>query len=155
MNATRATWLPLGLLVLAAVVPLAGCNSGGVKDPVPAYTTGYYLLPDETPLHEISVPRGTTLNLTIGMTNIADVPIELRLAASNQNALDSLDPQLSAAWTTIQPGEKAWFSAVYYIPVDIPLGTYNVGITGKLREPVPDRAEQTPNLKLTIVDTAK
>jgi len=154
MHALRRRWLPLVPLLLAAMaLPLAACKPEGIKTPPPAYTTGYYLLPDETSRYDFTVTRGTILNLTVKITNIADVPIELRLAEDNQSDTpDSLEPQVSSAWTTIQPGEEALFAAVYYIPENIPLGTYHLGITGKLREPVPDRAEQTPGFTLTVVE---
>ena len=149
------------VLLLAAALPallpvlLAGCAGDLPKKPLPAYTLGYYLLPAQTTINEISVLQGSMVNLAVGVTSLSDVPLAVRLAADNRPGTPAtLSPRLSAEYVAIRPGESVLLSAVYYVGSNLPPGNYMLGLRGELREAVPDRAELSRSFRLTVTADA-
>jgi hypothetical protein len=101
----------------------------------------------------VTVKRGGSFTLPVTVRSLVDVPMKIRLALNAYGEVpEYVEYELPKEYTTLNPGESFSSSIAVDITINAPTGSFYLGVTCELEEPVQERGGESMNFLLTISD---
>jgi len=101
----------------------------------------------------VTVERGGAFTLPVTVRSLVDEPIKIRLAlTTNDGVPEFVECELQKEYTTLNPGKTIDTQITIKIAEDAPPGSFYLGITGELQEPVKERGGEAMFFMLTVTD---
>jgi len=101
----------------------------------------------------VTVERGGAFTLPVTVRSLVDEPIKIRLALTTGDEIpEFVECELQKEYITLNPGESIDTQITIKITEDAPPGSFYLGITGELQEPVKERGGEAMFFMLTVTD---
>jgi len=147
---------PAQMIPLAAIAPA----------PIPAATTpDEYQSPPEPTAYSITarhpfeagvviIKQGGSINLSVAIFSMAETPISIRLALSDNGSVpDYIRVESPSEFMPLNPGENTYTSVTIRTDKDTPPGRVYLSMKGELQEPFRECGGETLDLLLTVVES--
>ena len=117
---------------------------------LPAYTINIKYPSEEG---FVTVERGGAFTLPVTVRSLADDPIKIRLALTAADEVpEFVEYELQKEYITLNPGKTIDTQITIKVTEDAPPGSFYLGITGELQEPVKERGGEAMMFMLTVTD---
>ncbi len=115
---------------------------------LPAYTLDIKYPAEEG---SVNVDRGGSVTLPVTVKSLVDEPIKIRLTLTAVDKIpEFVQFETEKEYRTLKPGGTISTEMTITVSENAPLGSFFLGITGKLEEPVKERAGLSMNFTFTV-----
>ena len=154
----RALVLPEILLALLQVMALAFAGCGPRLDPENPLFRFEIDLPvnEKSTATELTIQRGTTINLPVKLVSTRDETIEVRLII-DRDIKGNKFPQaitfsVPSEYITVPAGEDVTVGIIYHVGETVGPGLYHTSLSGNLREPIDGLAGTGRAIDIIVTD---